>query len=82
MRVAASEMRELEDEDVESRRKMSEVREVYYKSLELKREAPNTTRPAAMKIKEQFRDLSDEDNERDLGKHVLNCELNSRNLPS
>ena len=52
MRVAASEMRELEDEDVESRRKMSEVREVYYKSLELKREAPNTTRPAAMKIKE------------------------------
>ena len=52
MKVAASEMKELEEEDVRSKMKMSKIQEVFYKSLELKREAPTTTRPMAMKIKE------------------------------
>lgn len=51
-RVAQCEMREIEQEEIESKRKMSEIQRVFYKSLELKREAPTTTRPAAMKIKD------------------------------
>ena len=47
MRVAASELRELEEEDIKNRQQMSEIKKVYYHSLELKREAPTTTRPAA-----------------------------------
>ena len=83
MRVAASKMKEVEEESVESKRKMTKIQEVYYKSLECKREAPTTTRPAAMNIKKEYRDLSEDDNERDLGNHVLDCgELYNRAIPS
>ena len=52
IKVAASEMRELEEDEINDKKKFSKIQEVYYKSLELKREAPTTTRPMAHKIKD------------------------------
>jgi len=60
---------------------MSEIKKVFYKSLELKRESPLHTRPVKYQIKDTFRDRSSEDKERDLGEHVLDCELYERNVP-
>lgn len=71
-------MRELEQEDIESKRKMSEIKNVFYKSLELKRESPLHTRPVAFKVKDKLRDIESDDGERDLGEHVLDCELDGR----
>ena len=45
-------MRELEEDEINDKKKFSKIQEVYYKSLELKREAPTTTRPMAHKIKD------------------------------
>ena len=82
MRQAAEQMQDLKRESEADKAKMQEYRHRFYKSLEtVKREAPNGQRPFTVKMKHEFRDESEgEDEERDLGEHVLSCELETRKV--
>ena len=54
---------------------MSKIQDIFYKSLELKRESPLHVRPVAYQIKDAYRDVESDDEERDMGAHMLKYDM-------